>query len=628
MSSSPPNPRAAYCEEYNEDKHTTLPETRQTANIAVKRSRTDIARLKTADTRDERSDSGNSSQTVATLNSGDSSLESKAGTKPLRVDTKVHTLRRQPKLVAKQPENKPRSPQKSSLRRSNSKAGGERPKKPEECNCDKCKTNARKSLTPLETSFPAAINRQARPRNEATATPQPARPPSRPRAIPNTSVYQPAQARPRAPTSYPQVRPMSYHDNVLEAMYTQQSYFPGPQPPPSPFEIQARSQILQWPPEHPSRRQSMVYHSSPIVEYPLQSPYITRPLSAQPPPCPSFPYHDPSPAPRKMYISRDEDFYSMPPPPAPIPVPRQRSRPQMQHSATISTHPMLHPMLHHTNKRHVDENTEQRPGHRSPRKEQAGEHISSRRPSLTSRPSATPSSGKSSSHSIERSLARMSVDSSDAAVKHKRRASYYGHEKPHDLERVVETYQADVKTTAEALPVPITDSLVRRKTHSDTGSRASAEGRTSREGSDVKPRSSTDRRNGSDVKARNDNDDFTVRFKPSSGLNLAVKGVSGEDQTFKFRQSREGDGKVEVSVGNTERHALSRTASRNDGRERQGKRYSSVSGIGNKGLEVARSASRMRGERDTGREREKRVAGSRSRRSSRSGYSGKGLAEE
>ena len=237
-------------------------------------------------------------------------------------------------------------------------------------------------------------------------------------------------------------------------------------------------------------------------------------------------------------------------------------------------------------------------------------------------------------------MAHMSVESGDIAAKQKRRTSYYSHERPRDLERVVETYQADVNTTADALPVPITSDslkLVRKKTHSDTGSRASAEGRGSREGSDVKPRSSTDRRGGSDVKARKDKDGVTVRFHHSSGVNLDVKG--GEGRTISLRPSRDGDGEMEFSIGNKERHGLSRTASRTGGRERHQKTYPSVGGTASSGvreLEVARSvsrvkgdrdASRMRGERDTGRDKERRVAASHSRRSSRSGFSGRGTGE-
>ncbi len=673
MSSSPLNPRAAYCEEYSEDAHTTLPDTRQTANIAAKRSRPEIAKPKVTGTRDERSDSGNSSQTAATLNSGDSSLESKAGAKPLRVDTAPPAIRRRPALVAKKSESRPTSPQKSSHKRSSSKARDGRSAKAEPCTCPECKANARKSLTPLETSWPAAVNQQARPKHQVPITPQSARPPL-PRATQEAPIFQPAQARPRALTtqSYRLARPMSYHGAMPEAMYMQQqfipapvdrrpptpystpvtfpppsyppnrgSYFPVPQAPaprrqdsfplpPSPYEIQPRPQSRQWTSDHPSNRHSMIYTSSPIIEYHQHPPYIPRAPSAQPTSRPSFSYYDAPPTPREDYMRRDEDFYSMPPPPPPAPNPKPHHRPSIKHAATTSA---AHPMLHHPRSRHIEDSVYQTSGHRSPKKEQAGEHHGSRRPSLASRPSATPSSEKPTAHLIERGLARMSIEGSDAAAKHRRRVSYYGHETAHDLERVAETYQADINTTADAIPVPITpDSLklVRKKTHSDTGSRTSAEGRGSGEGSDVKPRSSTDRRGGSDVKARNENDGVTVRFHPSSGVNLDVKGGSVEGRTISLRQSRDADGEMELSIGAKEKHGLSRTASRSEGRERHQKRYPSVSGAGTSGvreLEIARSASRARGERETGRERRRSVAGSRSRRSSKSGYSGKGIGE-
>ncbi len=671
MSSSHPNPRAAYCEEYSEDAHTTLPDTRQTANIAAKRSRPDFAKPKLTDTRDERSDSGNSSQTVATLNSGHSSLESKAGAKPLRVDIEAPAIKRRPALVAKKTESRPLSPQKSSHKRSSSKARDGRSAMQEVCICSECKATARKSLTPLETSWPAALNQQLRSKQKTPVTPHSARPPL-PKPTQDAPLLQPAQARPRASTlqSYRNTRPMSYHGAMPGAVYIQpqplpvpierrpptpystqivfpppsyppirRSYFPATQAsaprhqdsfplPLSPYEMQCRPQPRQWTTDHPSNRHSMIYTSSPVIEDPQQLPYIPRAPSAQPTSRPSFSYNDAPSTPREDFMRRNEDFYRMPPPPPPAPNPGTQHRPAIKHAATTSA---AHPLLHHTRSRRVEDTTDHISGHRSPKKEQAGEHHRSRRPSLASRPSATPSNEKPTSHSVERGLARMGIESNDATAKNRRRVSYYDHETAPELERVVETYQADTNTAADAIPVPITtDSLklVRKKTHSDSGSRASAEGRGSREGSDVKPRSSTDRRNGSDVKARNDNDGVTLRFHPSSGVNLDVKGGSVEGRTISLRQSREGDGEMELSIGAKEKHSLSRTASRNEGRERHQKRYPSVTGPRHNGeLEVARSTSRMMGERETGRERKRSVAGSRSRRSSKSGYSGKGTGD-
>ena len=660
MSSSPPNPRAAYCEDYSEDAHTTLSETRQTANMAAKRSRPDITKLKFADTHDERSDSGNSSQTVATLNSGDSSLESKAGAKPLKVDTRAPAIRRRPALPPKKSEHRLPSPQKSSQKRNSSKARDEQPKKTER------KTEIRKSLTPLDTSWTAAANRQGRHRHEAPNTPQSARPPP-PRPTQDVPLPQPAIPRPRAATAqgFKVPRPMSYHGAVPGVVYMQLqpqpqpislerraqtpytipplvrpppsfppnrgSYFPAsPAPAPrrqdsfpfpsSPYDIQPRPQPRSWTTEHPSHRHSMVYTSPPVIDYSPQPQYIPRPPSAQPVYRYSHSYYDPSPPPLENTFSHDEDFYRMPPPPAPAPIAKPQQRPTMRHAVTTST---ARPLLHHHHGRRIEDRGS---GQRSPRKEQVGEHTGSRRPSLTSRPSATPSSENPHTHLVEHDIARLSIDSNEVAAKHRRRASYYGHETRHDLERVAETYQHDVKTTADALPVPITSDslkLVREKTHSDTGSRASADGGGSGDGSDVKPRSSTDRRTGSDVKSRDDA--VTVRFNPASGVNLDVKGGSTEGRTISFRQSRDAQGEMELSIGAKERHSLSRTASRNEARERHAKKYPSVRGAaGVKQVEVARSVSRARGEREPGRDRTRSVAGSRSRRSSKSGYSGRG----
>ncbi len=69
-------PRAAYVEECNEDSQDAIPGTRQSANVARKRSQPEVRRRAR---RDEASDSGYSSHTVAT---GDSSSQGSKRTTP------------------------------------------------------------------------------------------------------------------------------------------------------------------------------------------------------------------------------------------------------------------------------------------------------------------------------------------------------------------------------------------------------------------------------------------------------------------------------------------------------------------------------------------------------------------
>lgn len=78
-------PHAAFCEEYDEDTHAILPETRQVANIAAKRSTTDLRGGEIVI--DIGSDSGYSSRTAATINSGQSPPSGRRSPVALKVDT-------------------------------------------------------------------------------------------------------------------------------------------------------------------------------------------------------------------------------------------------------------------------------------------------------------------------------------------------------------------------------------------------------------------------------------------------------------------------------------------------------------------------------------------------------------
>ena len=255
---------------------------------------------------------------------------------------------------------------------------------------------------------------------------------------------------------------------------------------------------------------------------------------------------------------------------------------------------------------------------RSPRKYDEEGHERSRRPSLASRPSNTSSNDRYQAvDKLENHFARMSVEGSSAAAKQRRRMTYYGGHPSRDLEREreVEAYQAQRTGNFDSTSIPLTaDSLklVRRKTqtsNSDAGSRASGEGRGSRGSSDVKPRSATGRRGSSEAKTRNETDGFTMRFDPSHSVNVDLKG-GAKGQTISLRQSREGDGNIELSIG-----------AKPEAREKSRRRQSYVDGAGVKELEFVRSASRMgrtSGKTETERLKERSVAPSRSRRSSKS----------
>lgn len=656
MSRSPTHPRAAYFEEYNEEAHTTLPETRQTANVAAKRSRLDIAKVRSSQSgREETTDSGDSSPTVATVGTRGSSRESKAGNPSLKLDTNVAMSKRKPESAGRKSASTPKSAQKQTLRRTESRPRGGKGAE-EECTCDDCMSTTRPSATTRKSSRPTSYYFMPRPKPEAPVAPPPTKNPA-PKPTKEIPVIQPAQARPRASTmqSYQAVRPVSFHGGMmLEPLYMPQvfveqrpmstfptplpfqlpsypppkpSYFPAnPQPIPRPQEAPAmrpftydlppplpRPQPRQWTSEHPSNHQPIIYSASPIMEYPPQLHYPPPPLLSQ-----SLPHrpviHRPATVPDVSYFY-DEDAYRMPPPPR-VNGSSKHYRPTIRHAVTANT---TYSNPHDRRTIRIEDIAPEHLDRRSPRKTSPEKQDRTRRPSIPGRSLQTP----------ERPFPRIRVESnSSAAAKQRHRASYYGHETPYDLEREVEAYQASTSYAAYAPSPPFHDfsadslKLVRKKQHhgggSDTGSRVSGEGRGSRDGSEVKPRNSTDRR--SDVKTRNatagsssgnENEGFTMRFNASQGVNVDLKG-GGEGRTISLRQSGEEEGGMELSIGSRM------------GRERsqRGKAaYLDGSGGGGGGggreLEYARSVGR-----EGGAGREGKGGTSRSRRSSRSGYAG------
>ncbi|KAL8745882.1 MAG: hypothetical protein Q9190_002028 [Brigantiaea leucoxantha] len=660
MSSSSSQPHAAYFEDYNEDAHTTLPETRQTANIAAKRSKPDITKLKpSALTRDETSDSGYSSHTLATLGSGKSSLDSRPGSASLTLDTTMEGLaagKRRPHGTDRKSQTTQKSPLKSALRRSGSNARPNESLRQSACMCNGCqigvKAKPQKAVPPLPISSPSepvTVKQEVKPKVNPPSPPKRAKTPAPtpPRDIP---ILQPAQPRPRNPASqsYRGARPLSFHGGVMpEPMYyhapmlleqglqvgfSPNSAFPPPsyppprnpffrplyqnssQPshqeyyaiPPSPYDVQPRPQQHSWTSEHyaPPRR-PMIYSGTPVVEHPPQLQYSTGPPPSQETNYRSFSQRDRerSVPLRDEYFQVDEDYYRMPPPPVPPKVshPQHHSRPSIRHAATTNSHPQ-----------HYKES-----GQESPKRETTNENERHRRPSLVPRQSTTTNGDYSEgSHNLHRSFARMNVESNSAAAKQRRRVTYYGGEAPKELERLVEDYQAQKSADKDADSLPLTaDSLllVRKKTqtsNSDAGSRASGEGKASRDGSDVKPRSSTGHRGGSDVKTRNDSEGVTMRFNPAQRVNVDVKG-GAEGRTISLRQSRDGGGDMELSIG-----------TKSEAREKSRRRQSYVDGNSVRELEYPRAASRLGRlirENDDGKIKDRLLAGSRSRRSSKTG---------
>ncbi|KAI9879792.1 MAG: hypothetical protein M1830_007234 [Pleopsidium flavum] len=621
-------PRAAFCEDYNEDDHTTLPETRKVANVAAKRSKPELVRLKAAEVRhDGASDSGYSSHTPATLGSGDLSQGAKTIPVPLKLDTAAISSKTRPHLVEKRSQSAHRSSDKASLQRSGSKTQRKENVRHEQCQCQDCVARGRAATMPLDTPWPLDYYpfNQQRPRYDGPPSPRSARHPP-PVYMHEVPVVHKVQPRPRALTAQSSrpARPVSFHAGAMpDMMYISPMYmdrgpppstsayahspayppssYPPPgttfmpptapaappplrqenYPPPSPIYAQSRPQPRQWTSEmHPSRRSSV--YGRPVVEY--EEPVYSAPPMERRSSSHRSHREKPSTSVAEDYF-RDEDYYLMPPPP-----PRQ----------TIPIHrpPLRHAVTHASHSR--DASVEARVSDRS-RKEEPEQSSRSRRPSLTTRPSSTK---KSTSYANASGNTKISVESA-----RQRRASYYGHERRQDLEakqRDIEAYQdakgsRSIPLTADALKAARKGT---KAVGSDSGSQSRAS--SSREGSEVKTRSSGG--GGSGVATKSEAESFTMRFNAGAGVKVDFAGDSVEGRTISLRPSGE-DGAMELSIGG-----------------RGSKKY-----IGSEGKQVEYARSGLRREikevEELRRTREDMKSAKSSRRSSRSGYSGQGQIE-
>ncbi|KAL8828399.1 MAG: hypothetical protein Q9191_002615 [Dirinaria sp. TL-2023a] len=623
MSRSHSRGQAAYFEEYNEDANTTIPGTRQTANVAKKRRQSVVVRSHLVDqVRDEFSDSGYSSRTGATLGSGDSSWLSKPDSRSLRINTNVARDNNGGRRSAEQPRVTPMSPQKPTLTRTNSKA----------------------------TTKPVRQHEGPPPTK-----------PLPPNPIHNAPILQPTQANPRAPTSlyYRTARPMSFHANsipeagissYMHPAYTERppsaysnptihqasysipivSYSASAQqhvvPPPgsyptlsSPYIPQPRPQPKQWSSEQARPPgQSLIYSTSPVIESASEP---IDPTSASPSKVtyrPAVAQQRHLPQARENSYSRDEDYYRMPPPPVPkkdtsAPL---KQRPTIRHAATTSiARPSTHQYRNEPNKSRAIDSTNLQ----NPRKETNISYETRRRPSLHSRPSTTSNNNAASSaHTLEEGIAGLRIDNNGTSAKQRRRMSLYGHESHQDLERSIEAYQASAGSDGLPMTADSLD-LLRKTKSSNSSSRVSGGGRSSRAGSSVKSRSSTDRRGGSDVKSRNDNDGLTMRFNAAHGVSVDFKGASMEGRTISLRQSKDGgEGEMEFSIG---AKAGSNTDNKAKSRDKSQKRRSYMESSGRE-LEPASNSSRSRTAKikEEIKARGRSVVGSKSRRSSRHGH--------
>ena len=590
MANSLHQPSPAYVEEYNEDANITIPGTRQSANIAAKRSKPDIPKLKTAAAeRDEASDPPYSSRIGVPSGSGDSSPQTperkvEQSKKALPQSTGISM----PPSPTKGTESRPRSPQKPTVQRTMSRTKREEKPPKEICDCKECAARMRPSGTPVKAK-PIVSHHEAshhsRPAQHGPPSLQtiPFPPPPQLYGVPILPAPQPHLRPQPVQRSHRTGRPASFHAGSsynppvyierqaypnISSQYPLSSsynappvYLPAPSPiasrgTPYPFpgyENHPPVPTFPWTTENslPISGLSSVYGPPQGIEYPLpQTFYPTVPQVSRHPST-----HSGHRSERPSPISpSEEEYFNLRHPRKPQSL-QPPTRPAVRHAATTSA---AHPALHRSQRRSEEPLVDQY------RKQSLEEGRPALRPALSKRPSATPTVGTNTSKNSVRITTQLDRDS---APHHYRRRpeSYCGPEAPRQLEEEIENIEAYQAAQASrngiihAEPVTTDDikQVARRRAKTNASGGSEVGSRTSRhsgssEGKKDPSRTLTDRhRREGDTRSKKDetaDGNFTVKFNASQKVKLEFKGDSGGGRTVELRQIRDGEGGMELSI--------------------------------------------------------------------------------
>ena len=553
-------PSPAYLEDVNEDSQIPIPGSKQTANTAAKRSR-EAKKSK----RDEASDSGYSSRTVATT--GSSSLGSKDGSTSKNIlkrisrkmpgsSKKLQTKEESspPKAEAKKPIS--RVPKKENLREdaapqdrkeetSKTKFAGAiaKPKKSNAVHQHLPEKGASKSPTkpaaatqqatkpiPIPNTAPAARVRTSS--NEARSA---QRPPSYHGSVPIQTPY--VYATPQVPLHRPPLAQLSIPGGWYAPPYPSPATTMIPTPLPTsptryveyPFAptVPHYYSPAQYSPEGyyrqppPASRRSSMYAGMPGFERPTVPPthhafqranldYTLRRQSAA-----SIDHHTIRPYPMDggaiFTEDTEEDYYRQP----------TARRPRMPHSATTSA----------TIPKRPDQSSMGNTP-RSPRKQSFEEPRSGSHPPTSNR---TPSM-KNTGLPVEAPMP-------PAATRRRlpRPVSYHGGS---DAVKRAEEYQEIRKGQVKQVPLT-TDTMKRVSTG---GSLKRVFKTKSKGGSETASRASSSREGSKAEKSRN-----LFRVTMSDGTSIDVKGDSNDSYTIKTRHGQYRDGSMELNIGGAER---------------------------------------------------------------------------
>lgn len=577
-------PHAAFCEEYDEDAHIIIPETRQVANLAAKRSQPNLRSAGEALV-DIASDSGYSSRTAATVNSTQSGPSGRKAPVPLKVDTapKRTDLERVRSHRKDRPKERPTRPSwdekmqvgtypavshhpaAASMQRSPS-----RPRRRENSQmrhfpgtCWECDHGLYHGATPVE---PRAIEYPYYGAQSTTSSVHDYPPPSPqgPRYAPSAvqDVHVSHSSRPRSGRSYSyhtnNQRPVSFHGMIpgmggavlyppnhigryehgpppsSSAYANTQPYPPAPYGQPSPYfarpeysqpDRQERS-VSRTRDQGRARRGST--YGPPVVDYDPPSAYEDdESLDLGPPraPRPRLPSHSSH--------DRDEDYYRMPPPPVkhkPAPNIIQK-RPELHRKAV--TAPSVTSDRHPSRSMDLSDMRDALPEY--------GYRRSSREAVIPARTRSIRDNRRSTSYHDSSRPSRVAVENS-----RRRRPTVYDYldaeeddeedeeedgDEIEEKQRSAEEYQAS--RSAKPVPTPLTeDALYKSKAsraESDSGSQ--------------KSRSNSSR--GSDARTQNGSGAGT---KPEEDNNIVMT-MNGV--TMSFTQESVGGKKISVRAGET-----------------------------------------------------------------------------
>ncbi|KAE8354913.1 hypothetical protein BDV28DRAFT_146617 [Aspergillus coremiiformis] len=580
-------PHAAFCEEYDEDAHAIIPETRQVANLTAKRSKPDI-RSAGAVLIDIGSDSGYSSRTAATVNSTQSGPSGRKLPVPLKIDTTpkrtdLDRVRSHRKDRGKERPTRPSWDEKMqvgtypavshhhpSMQRSPSRSRRRESSQMRHFpgTCWDCDNGLYHGSTPVESravDYPYYVSQPTTPSVHDYPPPSPQGPRYAPSAVQDVHVSH--TNRPRSGRSYSyhtnnNNRPVSFHGMLpgmaggvmyppnhmgryehgpppsSSAYVNTPIYPPSPYPPPSayyvseygPPDLQERS-VSRTRDQGRARRASI--YGPPVVDYDPPSAYEDdESLDLGPPraPRPRLPSHSSH--------DRDEDYYRMPPPPVkhkPTPQIIQKKRPELHRKAV--TAPPVTSERHPPRSMDLSEMRDALPEYEYRR--------SSRETVVPARTRSIRDGRRSTSYHESSRPSRVAGQGS-----HRRRPPVYDYDEGEDNEedeeddgdeieekqRSAEEYQAS--RSGKPVPTPLTeDALYKSKAsraESDSGSQKSRS--NSSRGSDARTQNGSGSGNGSGAKPEEENNNIV----------MMMNGV-----TMSFTQQSVGGKMISVRAGDT-----------------------------------------------------------------------------